>query len=71
MKTRKLKINSDFISGYKKGDVVEIHVDSNNVPTNPFWRQRFKDAQQDNCCELIKKTKKIKKEVTKNDDRSS
>lgn len=71
MKTKKLKINSDFVSGYKKGDVVGIDVDSNDIPINPFWRQRLKDAQQDNCCELIKETKKYKKEVKSNVNRSS
>jgi len=71
MKTKKLRIESDFVSGYKKGDVVDIYVDSNDIPTDPFWRQRLKDAQQDNCCELVKVNKKSKKEVGNNDDQHS
>lgn len=70
MKTVNLKINSDFVSGYKKGDIVGINVDSNDIPIDPFWRQRLKDAQQDNCCELIKETKKPKKEIKINVDRN-
>lgn len=71
MKNKKLRINSDFVSGYKKGDIVDISVNTNDIPTDPFWRQRLKDAQQDNCCELIKENKKSKKEVKSDDDSSS
>lgn len=58
MKNRKLKINSDFISGHIKGEIVEIQVDSIGVPINPFWRKRLKDAQVDQCCELVEEKAK-------------
>lgn len=73
MKIKKLQVNSDFVAGHKKGEIISIHVDSNNVPTNPFWRQRVKDAQTDNCCEFIKEkaneSKKNKSREVKADDR--
>ncbi len=70
MKPKKLKINSNFISGFKEGDVVDIQVDSDDTPIDPFWRKRLKDAQVDKCCEFVE-VKKLKKEVKTNDDSSS
>ena len=61
MKTRKLKVNSDFVAGHKKDEVVTIEVDSNNLPVNRFWRKQMQNAKQDNCCEFVK-TRKSKKE---------
>ena len=54
----KVKINSDFFQGHKKGQVVFVDADKNGKPTAHFWRLRFKDAEQDNCCEIVKDKKK-------------
>ena len=69
MRSKKLRVTSDFGSGHSKGDIVEVYVDSDNVPINPFWRQRIKDAQSDNCCEFVKEkeSKKSKNEAKVND----
>lgn len=53
----KIKIKSDFVRGYKTGDVVSIEVDKNNVPMNQFWRNCLRDSVFDDCIELIKGSK--------------
>lgn len=50
MKTMKLKINR--VPGYS--DQVTVKTDGFGVPLDKFWRNRLKDAEIDNCVELIK-----------------
>ena len=58
----KLKINN--VQGYS--DIVSIKVDSDGVPLEKFWRKRLKDAETDNCVEVVKaKTKPEKTEKVK------
>lgn len=69
MKKIKIKLNCD-LKHYKKGDVISIN------PHDIYWRNRLRDAKQDNCIEIIhekpqeKKTikilKKEKKMINKN-----
>lgn len=58
----KLKINN--VRGHS--GVVTIQTDANGVPLAQFWRKRLKDAERDNCVEIVKKHKPIKptEEVT-------
>lgn len=53
----KLNVN---IGNYKAGTVLKLDA-KDNVPTDQFWRKRLKDAQNDNCVEIINKTTENKK----------
>lgn len=50
MQSLKIKLNKD-LDRYKKGD--EIVVQLNN-----YWSKRIKEANLDNCLEIIKENKK-------------
>ena len=61
----KIKLNID-LGKYRKDTVVNIDVDSNNIPTDKYWRARLKDSEKDNCIEVVQeqiKTKSNKKRV--------
>lgn len=65
MSTIQLKINKPIGCS---GDphTVTIQTDQNGVPLDRFWRNRLKDAETDNCVEVIKpRTKTTKKEKAK------
>jgi len=53
----KIKVNVD-LGAYKKGTVVNVAVDSNNIPLDRYWRSRLKDSEKDNCIEVIQEEKK-------------
>jgi len=56
--TLKLKINS--VPGHSGS--VAVQTDENGVPLEKFWRNRLKDAEFDNCVEVVKPSKSAKKE---------
>lgn len=56
----KLKINN--VKGFSGVVAVE---DNDGVPVDPFWRKRLKDAETDNCVEVIKTRAKSAKELEK------
>ncbi len=60
MKHLKVKINGTIV-GYSVGQVISIVADDNETPFDEFWRRRLKDAEIDNCCEIVKP-----KSVTRN-----
>ena len=49
----KIKINN--VKGYS--GALTIKTDANGVPLDKFWRRRLKDAETDNCVEIIKRSK--------------
>ena len=49
-----VRINKSF-DGYVKGQVVTVSVDVNGMPVTQQWRRRFKDAEVDKCCTVVKK----------------
>lgn len=55
----KIKINN--VPGFS--GVVTVQADENGLPLESFWRRRLKDAETDNCVEVVKprKTSKRKK----------
>ena len=53
----KLKINN--VSGYS--GIVTVQTDSADIPLDRFWRKRLKDAETDNCVEVVKAETKPKK----------
>lgn len=59
MKQLKLKIN--HVPGYS--GTVTVQTDESGVPLERFWRNRLKDAEADNCVEVVKtRTQTAKKE---------
>lgn len=46
----KLKINS--VPGFS--GTLTIQTDASGVPLERFWRKRLKDAETDNCVEVVK-----------------
>tara|TARA_B100000497_G_C7687141_1_gene416693 strand:- start:180 stop:428 length:249 start_codon:yes stop_codon:yes gene_type:complete len=59
----KLKLNADLASN-KSGDIVEVR-ESFGIPTSKYWRQRIKDSAVDNCVEIIKQKKIVRKKIEK------
>jgi len=53
----KLKINN--VLGYS--GTITIQTDKYGVPLQKFWRNRLKDAELDECVEIVKTTRKRKK----------
>lgn len=50
----KLKINN--VPGYS--GTVTIETDNSGVPLDKFWRNRLKDAEIDQCVEIVKPKRK-------------
>lgn len=46
------------LRGHDAGSQVRVKVDNKGVPVDLYWRNRLKDAKTDNCCEIMKKSKK-------------
>ena len=59
----KLKLNTDLELN-KQGDIVEVS-DTLGIPHSQYWRQRLKDAVIDNCVEVIKEKKMVRKKIEK------
>lgn len=57
----KLKINN--VAGYS--GVIDVQTDENGVPLERFWRKRLKDAETDNCVEVVKPSRRKKQEPDK------
>jgi hypothetical protein len=58
---KQIKINKDFLN-YKKGQLINVEVDSSGIVLEKYWRSRLKDSHYDNCCELVSESKKKLKE---------
>jgi len=52
MNTIKLKINT-ALRGYAVGRIVSIESDSKGTTLDKYWRRRLKDAEIDNCVEVV------------------
>lgn len=66
MTKAKLKINIDFPSrNLKKGSIIQLLVDENNIPLDLYWRRRLKDSEIDNCVEIVgnKKTNDLDTDI--------
>lgn len=53
----KIKVNKQF-GDHKPGTIIDVDCDENEIPLNHIWRRRLKDAEIDNCCEIVKPKKK-------------
>ncbi len=52
VKIRVLKL----LPGFAIGDEVEVDSDQEGTLFDDFWRRRLKDAERDDCCEIVKPT---------------
>lgn len=59
MKKISLKLNTS-LKDKKVGSIVTVEVDRDKVIIDPYWRRRLKDAEIDNCVEVVKKENKEK-----------
>ncbi len=46
------------MANHAVGDIVEVSADDNGVPLDFHWRRRLKDAEIDECCEIVKSVTK-------------
>lgn len=56
----KIKVNTN-LGEIEAGSVIEVLADESGTPLEKYWRRRLKDAEVDNCCELVKPKVKGKK----------
>lgn len=56
----KIKLNR-IMGTLRKGLIVNVESDKNGNPIDVFWRRRLKDAEIDNCCEIVKPIRKSTK----------
>lgn len=66
MNTIKLELNADM-RGHRKGSIIEVQTDHKQVPLDPYWRARLKDAEIDNSVKVIKPSRKKKMRKLNND----
>lgn len=52
MNTVKIKVNK-AIPSYPAGAIIDIQVDEKGTPLKLFWRARLRDAEIDNCVEIV------------------
>ena len=64
-KTVRLQINADLSPMGTKGQVIEVPVSRTGILKDRYWRRRLRDAETDNCVEILgdeaPKTKTTKK----------
>lgn len=58
----KIKVLTDSFPGMVRDEIVEVP-EVDGIPSEQFWRRRLKDAQTDDCCEVVRpeSTKSSKK----------
>lgn len=56
---KKLKLNAP-LRGNPAGTTVNIRTDKKGVPHDPYWRRRLKDAEKDNCVQIVKEANTVK-----------
>lgn len=57
---KKIKVNKP-LKNYQAGEVVEVNFD--NYAEKTYWKRRLEDAKNDQCCELVKTTKKVNEKI--------
>ena len=45
------------MAGYEAGREVTVKTDISGIPLEKFWRRRLRDANIDNCVEVVKASK--------------
>lgn len=41
------------VAGFEPGQEVPVEVDARGNPLDVFWRRRIRDAERDQCCEVV------------------
>lgn len=59
---KKLKLNT-ALRGYPAGAQINIRVDKQSIPLDPYWRARLKDSRIDKCVEILPKIKTKKNSI--------
>jgi hypothetical protein len=54
-KAIKLKLNAP-LRDLRNGSIVTVRTDENGTPLDRYWRNRLKDAELDDCVEIIDKS---------------
>lgn len=62
----KVRINKP-VFGHKVGQIIDINTNENGIPTAIYWRRRLKDAEIDNCIEVIEEKPQKKLEPSKSE----
>lgn len=57
-KILKIQVNKN-IGDYGPGSIVSVDADQEGTPLNHIWRRRLKDAETDQCCEIVEPEKKL------------
>lgn len=68
MKHINIKINGT-IPGHYKDQIISIATDDKGTPLDEFWRRRLKDAERDNCCEIVKPRAVARSKAKKEEDK--
>ena len=55
MKTKTITLKINNVPGYS--GTVTIDADKNGTPLEKFWRKRMKEAEADNCVEVVTASK--------------
>lgn len=58
-KILKVQVNKQ-IGDHKPGTIINVDADKLGTPLNLIWRRRLKDAETDQCCEIVKPKTKSK-----------
>jgi len=53
----KIQVNKIF-GDHKPGTIVDVDADETGIPLNHIWRRRLKDAETDQCCEIVEPEEK-------------
>ena len=64
MKIIHIKINKP-IHGHPSGSTVRVRADDAGIPVDKFWRDRLRDADIDNCVEIVPKVSTKNKDKEK------
>ena len=56
-KILKIQVNKT-IGDYGPGSIVSVDADGEGTPLNHIWRRRLKDAETDQCCEIVEPEEK-------------
>ena len=56
MKTIQVKINKSF-PPHQAGQIVRVPVNDFGTPIGKLWRDRLRDAETDQCVEIVKEKK--------------
>lgn len=63
----RIKVNGT-IPGHPPGSIVVVNADERGTPLDASWRRRLRDAEVDECCEVVQRASRstsTRKRITK------